>query len=492
MSRLINLSVQEMRRGLLAGDFSCKELCEQHLSHITDTNNTLNSFIRVCKSEALERADKCDKEIQSEGDKTPRLTGIPVAIKDMIVTKGIETTCASKILKGFNPPYNSSALDKLQKAGAVIIGKTNQDEFAMGSSSENSAFGAVKNPWNLERVAGGSSGGSAVAVASYQAPLSLGTDTGGSVRQPASFCGVLGIKPTYGRISRYGVVAYASSCDQIGSFARNAADLALILETVSGHDPNDSTSMCIETPSFSKAVEENPGIEGKRIGVPFKFLTEGLQQEVQDSFDESLKILSSRGAQIVDIELPSLDYALAAYYIIVSAEASSNLSRYDGVRYGHRSTRAKSLKEMYEKTRAEGFGKEVKRRIMMGTYALSSGYYDAYYLKAQRVRTLIINDFKQAFGDKCDLIAIPTSPTTAFKIGEKTGSPLEMYLADVFTVPANLTGLPGISIPSGLDSGNLPIGVQLMAPAFEEAVLLQAADTYLKEKEFDNLANPYA
>jgi aspartyl-tRNA(Asn)/glutamyl-tRNA(Gln) amidotransferase subunit A len=487
MNALTQLTVADMRQGLLSKEFSSEELAKAHIEHISRTNPVYNSFVCVSEAEALEAARNCDKVIAEQAESSHPLCGIPIAIKDMIVTKDIETTCASKILSGFIPPYDSTVVNKLKTAGAVILGKTNQDEFAMGSSSEHSAYGAVKNAWDTSRVAGGSSGGSAVAVAAYQAPLALGTDTGGSVRQPACFNGVIGIKPTYGRVSRYGVVAYASSCDQVGPFARSAKDLAQILETISGFDENDSTSMNVEVPSFSTEVDQVACLKGKRIGVPSDFLKEGLQSEVKEEFDKTLSQLKSLGAEIVEIQLPNIEYALASYYIIVCAEASSNLSRYDGVRYGHRAEGVGSLGEMYSKTRAEGFGLEVKRRIMMGTFALSTGYYDDYYKKAQQVRTLLIQDFQNAF-KSCDCIATPTSPSTAFRIGEKMESPLEMYLADIFTVPANLTGIPGISIPVGLDANNVPIGLQLLAPNWQESLLLQFAHLLSTENGFDNSA----
>jgi len=489
MNTLTKLSAHEMRQGLVSKDFSSVELVQAHLENISNTNPELGSFISVCSDEAKTQAKKCDEIIAKEGNKSPALTGIPVAIKDMIVTKDIRTTCGSKILDNFIPPYDATVIQKLKESGSVLIGKTNQDEFAMGSSNENSAYGPVKNPWNTSRVAGGSSGGSAASVASFQSPLSLGTDTGGSIRQPASFNGVLGIKPTYGRVSRYGVVAYASSCDQVGPFARTVKDLSLILEAISGHDENDSTSMKVDVPQFSKELSSLKDLKGKRIGVPSSFLNNGIQKEVRKAFDNSIQSFKKLGAEIIEVELDSFEYALAAYYVIVCAEASSNLSRFDGIRYGHRSTQANSLKELYKKSRSEGFGKEVKRRIMMGSYALSSGYYDAYYRKAQQVRTLIIEDFKKTF-EKCDFLATPTAPSTAFALGEKTESPLEMYLADVFTVPANLAGLPGISIPVGFDEKKLPIGLQLLAPVWKELDLLQAAELLLQEQEFDNSQIP--
>ena len=482
MKNPYELSALEMRAGLLSKQFSAQELVNAHLKQIKDSNEKYNSFITICEEQALAEAKLADKNLTKD---SPLLTGIPIAIKDMIVTEGIETTCASKILKGFVPPYQSTVVSKLKNAGAIVIGKANMDEFAMGSSNENSAFGPVMNPWDTNRVSGGSSGGSAVAVCAGQAPLALGTDTGGSVRQPASLTGTIGLKPTYGRVSRYGVVAYASSCDQVGPFARTVSDLALCLQTISGFDNRDSTSMNIEVPNFLQALTERKDLKGLNIGVPRGFIRGNLKADIENAFELSLRSLEKLGAKIIDIELPNLKYAVPVYYVLVSAEASSNLSRYDGVRFGQRSNNASNLREMYEKTRGEGFGKEVKRRIMMGTFALASGYYEAYYLKAQKLRTLIINDFNAAFAN-CDMIATPTSPSTAFKIGEKHSSPIEMFLADIFTVPANLAGLPAISIPCGVDAKNLPIGLQLHADVFKEETLLSAANLFLEKQPFEN------
>lgn len=484
---LTSLTALEMREGLLKKDFSSVELTKAHLKRSKATNEELNSFISLFEEDAIENAKAADATIAEKGDSSALLTGIPVALKDNFVTKDKETTCASKILKGFSSPYDGSVTYKLKQQGAVILGKTNMDEFAMGSSGENSSFGASKNPWDVTRVAGGSSSGSAVAVSAGQAPLSFGSDTGGSIRQPASLCGVLGMKPTYGRVSRYGLVAFASSLDQIGPFARDVKDMAAALTAISGYDPRDSTSVNIEAPNFLAYLKEtaNKGLTGLRVGVPKEYFIDGIESEILDSINASLKTLESLGAELVEISLPHTKHALDTYYIIAPAEASSNLSRYDGVRYGHRTSNAKDLNEMYAKTRAEGFGPEVTRRILVGTYVLSAGYYDAYYKKAQQVRTLIKNDFEEAFKNSCDIIATPVSPCTAFKIGEKTSSPLEMYLADVFTLPTNLAGLPGISVPSGLDSKNLPIGLQLLGPAFQEAELLRVADAFFEETNFN-------
>lgn len=486
MSSLVTLSVMEMRKGLLQGDFSALELAQAHLERIKATNEVYNSFISISEQEALSTAKQADSVIAEQKEHSPQLTGIPVAVKDMLVTQGMETTCGSKILKGFIPPYDCTAVAKMRDNGAVILGKTNLDEFAMGSSSEFSAFGSVRNPWDTSRVPGGSSGGSAVAVATGQAPLALGTDTGGSIRQPAALTGVLGLRPTYGRVSRYGAVAYASSLDQIGGFARNVSDLAIMLSVISGKDANDSTSMDVPVPDYLAELDAvvDKGLKGMRIGVPREYLISGIQEDIEKSFKESLETLSGLGAEVVDISLPHTEYALATYYIICPAEASSNLARYDGVRYGYRSSDGESLAEMYECTRAQGFGAEVKRRIMIGSYVLSAGYYDAYYLKAQQVRTLIINDFKEAFANNCDIIVAPVSPTSAFKLGEKVSSPLTMYLADIFTVPVNLAGLPGLSVPSGVDRDGLPIGIQFIGPPFAESKLLHAAREFTDEVPF--------
>ncbi|MCC6931791.1 MAG: Asp-tRNA(Asn)/Glu-tRNA(Gln) amidotransferase subunit GatA [Deltaproteobacteria bacterium] len=486
MNELIKLSVLEMRDGLLTGNFSSVDLAKAHLEEIKATNSTYNSFLTVTEELALSQAAAADVKLSLQKSNSPILTGIPVAIKDQLVTEGVKTTCASKILKGFIPPYNCTAVKKLLDDGAVIVGKTNQDEFAMGSSSENSAFGVVRNPWDIESVPGGSSSGSAVAVAAGQAPLSLGTDTGGSIRQPASFTGIVGVKPTYGRVSRYGAVAFASSLDQIGPFGRCVEDAALCLRAIAGKDKRDSTSMEVPVHDYLHEIKKFDGhLKGLRIGLPKEYFIPGMDKEVEDSIRQSLKTYEKLGAEIVEISLPHTEYAIAVYYIVACAEASSNLARYDGVRYGYRYPEAQTLSEMYEKSRSLGFGAEVKRRIILGTYVLSAGYYDAYYKKAQQVRTLVINDFKAAFVNNCDVIATPVSPTTAFKIGEKTADPLQMYLGDVFTVPCSLAGLPGVSIPCGLDSKNLPIGLQLIGKPFSENALLKVAYSFGKETKFD-------
>lgn len=488
MKNLIQLSVTEMRAGLLAKEFTSQELTKAHLQRIADTNPTYNSFISVTEKIALDRAKRSDERLSKDGSAAPLLCGIPVAIKDALVTKGCKTTAASKILQDFVSPYDSTAAAKLNAAGAVLVGKTNMDEFAMGSSSEFSAFGPVKNPWDVSRVPGGTSGGSAVSVLLGQAPVALGTDTGGSIRQPAALCGVVGLKPTYGRVSRYGLIAHASSFDQIGPMGRTVEDVAILLAAIAGPDEQDATCMNTAVPDYVGEINRSAeaGLRGLRVGVPKEYMVEGAQPEVAAAYRSSLETLTSLGAEIVDISLPHTEHALACYYIITPAEASSNLSRYDGVRYGARARHAQTLDAMYDATRSLGFGPEVKRRILMGTYVLSAGYYDAYYRKAQQVRTLIINDFKAAFANACDVIATPATPATAFKIGEKTSSPLEMYLADIFTVPANIAGIPGISVPCGTDNAGLPIGLQLLAPSFAEARLLSAANAFAQASTFDS------
>ncbi|MCY0867145.1 MAG: Asp-tRNA(Asn)/Glu-tRNA(Gln) amidotransferase subunit GatA [Aquificaceae bacterium] len=442
-----------------------KEVLESFYERFSQTEEKVKAYITPLYEEVLKEAERIDL---SE-DKP--LLGIPVAIKDNINVKGYPTTCASKILQGYISPYDATVIERLKRAGALIVGKTNMDEFAMGSSTEYSAFFKTRNPWDLERVPSGSSGGSAVAVAVRSAPLSLGSDTGGSIRQPASFCGVIGLKPTYGRVSRYGLVAFASSLDQIGPFARKTEDIALIMEVISGHDPRDSTSSKREVPKFTQELGKD--IKGLRVGIVKEFMEDGVEEGVKRAFEGFLKEMEKEGAYIEEISLPHVKYAIPCYYIIAPSEASSNLARYDGVRFGYRTEKYQDLIDMYSKTRDEGFGPEVKRRILLGTFALSAGYYDAYYLKAMRVRRLIAQDFEKAF-ERVDLIATPTSPTVAFRFGEKTDDPIAMYLSDVFTVSVNLAGLPGISIPIGM-SNNLPVGGQLIGKAFDEATLLRVS-----------------
>jgi aspartyl-tRNA(Asn)/glutamyl-tRNA(Gln) amidotransferase subunit A len=439
-------------------------------------NETLNAFLEIDRDGALARAD----DIQRSGNSLP-LAGVPIAIKDNICVRGLQTSCGSRILGDYHPPYNATVIDRLFGAGAVIIGKTNCDEFAMGSSNENSAFGPVKNPWNTSKVPGGSSGGSAAAVAAGIVPVALGSDTGGSVRQPAALCGVVGLKPTYGRNSRYGLVAFASSLDQVGVFARSVNDAARILSVIAGRDKHDATTADVPVPDYVATLTTN--IKGARVGFPEKLFGAGLDDEIGKAVRAVVDTYRELGAEIVDIELPHARYAIAVYYIIATAEASSNLARFDGVRYGFRAEDAPELRQMYRKTREEGFGPEVKRRIMLGTYVLSAGYYDAYYRKAQQVRTLIKNDFLNAF-KQCDAIITPTSPTPAFNIGEKVDDPLAMYLNDIYTVTANLAGVPGLSAPCGLSSERLPIGYQLLGPYWSEPTLFKLAHAYEQARPF--------
>jgi aspartyl-tRNA(Asn)/glutamyl-tRNA(Gln) amidotransferase subunit A len=472
---LNKLTITQARNLLRSGKISAVELTQACLERIAKVEARIHAFITVTANEALKQAADADKRIK--GGDAPPLCGIPLGIKDVYCTTGVRTTCASKILDNFVPPYDATAVAKLRAHGAVFVGKTNMDEFAMGSSTENSAYGATMNPYDLERVAGGSSGGSAAAVAADECLASLGTDTGGSIREPASFCGVIGIKPTYSRVSRYGVIAYASSLDQVGPFAKTVRDAATVLAAVAGVDPMDSTCSARPVPDYEAALAGS--VKGLRIGVPKEFFVEGMDAEVETSIRTAMKQFESLGAKATEVSLPHTEYAVGAYYLIATAEASANLARYDGVRFGPRAE-ASGLAELYSRTRAQGFGAEVKRRIMLGTFALSAGYYDAYYVKAQRVRTLIRRDFDQAFA-KCDLILTPTVPTTAFRLGEKVNNPLQMYLSDIFTISVNLAGLPGLVVPCGYDKLNLPIGLQLIGPAFGEELVLRAGDAYERD-----------
>lgn len=471
---LYRLTIGEATTLLRKRAISARELTQAVLSRIGATNTQTHSYITICEQNAHTQAAAADR-ILAATDSAPALCGIPVALKDVILTQGIRSTAGSKILAEFTPPYDATVTRLLKEAGAVIIGKVNCDEFAMGSSTENSAFFPSRNPWDLSRVPGGSSGGSATAVAADQTLVSLGTDTGGSIRLPASFCGVVGLKPTYGRVSRFGVVAFASSLDQVGPFAKNTQDCAILLQAIAGHDAQDSTSVNIPVPDYHATLKR--GVAGLRIGIPREYFVEGMQPEVESAVNQAIGQLAALGAQPVSLSLPHTEYAIATYYIIATAEASSNLARYDGVRYGYRAPHVDGLKAMYDLTRAQGFGTEVKRRIMLGTYVLSAGYYDAYYLKAQKVRTLIRQDFLKAF-ERCDLIATPVAPTTAFRVGEKTADPLTMYLSDIFTIAVNLAGLPGLSVPCGFDTSGMPIGLQLIGKPFAEDTLLQAAYAY--------------
>jgi aspartyl-tRNA(Asn)/glutamyl-tRNA(Gln) amidotransferase subunit A len=473
MGDCTTLSISELRTGLVEKKFSSVELTQAYLARIKK-HSDLNAFVAVDDQRALSLAKQADAALAA-GERRS-LLGIPGAIKEMILTKGLETTACSKILNGFVPPYSATVVQKLESAGSLVLGKTNQDEFAMGSSNETSANGPVKNPWDHSRVPGGSSGGSAAAVAACLAPYALGTDTGGSIRQPASFCNIVGIKPTYGRVSRYGVIAYASSLDQVGPMARSVRDCAEITQVLCGHDPHDSTSVPRNLPNFVEGLGKS--IKGLRLGVPREYFIKGLDATVESSVRSAIAKLVEQGAEVVDISLPHTELAVAVYYILAPAEASSNLARYDGVRFGYRAEKPTGLEDLYARSRSEGFGTEVKRRIMIGTYVLSSGYYDAFYLRAQKVRTLIAQDFQNAFRDSCDVIVCPTAPTTAFKIAEKVTDPLAMYLNDVFTIPVNLAGLPGMSLPCGFDAQGLPIGLQLIGKPWDEETLFKAAFAY--------------
>lgn len=446
----------------------------------------LNVYLSLDKDKALADAATIDERI-ARGGNAGMLAGVPIAIKDNICTRDFPTTCASKILKGFRPPYDAHVVECLRRQGAVIVGKTNLDEFAMGSSTENSAYGTTRNPWDVNRIPGGSSGGSAAAVSADMAHLSLGSDTGGSIRQPAALCGCVGLKPTYGRVSRYGLIAFASSLDQIGPITKDVSDAALLMEIIGNHDRRDSTSLP-QAPEPYLALAEKP-LESLRIGIPKEYFIEGLDPEVEKAVHSAVKVMERLGATVVSVSLPHTEYAVSAYYIVAPAEASSNLARYDGVHYGYRSPRTDDLISMFSRSRAEGFGPEVQRRILLGTYALSSGYYDAYYLKASRVRQLIKNDFDEAF-KKVDLLISPTTPDPAFAIGEKSDNPLAMYLADVFTIATNMAGGPAISIPCGFTSSSLPIGLQIMADAGDEARLLRLARAYERETDWRSTARP--
>jgi len=474
----MTVSVRELRDRIGSGAQSAVEVCRETLARIERLNPALHAFNTVTAEHALTRAAELDRH-RDRWAAAP-LLGVPIALKDNLCTCGIRTTASSRMLESYVPPYDATVVARLANAGAVVIGKTNCDEFAMGSSTENSAFGPSRNPWALDRIPGGSSGGSAVAVAAGLTPLALGSDTGGSIRQPAALCGVVGLKPTYGRVPRYGLLAFASSLDQIGPLTRTVGDAALALAAIAGPDPADATSTSEPVDDYPAALTGD--VRGLRIGVPSSMLESGVDPEVLRAFRSALDALVGRGATVVDIELPHARHAIAVYYLIATAEASSNLARYDGVRYGYRTagSRGEDLGIMYARTRGRGFGPEVKRRIMLGTYVLSAGYYDAYYLKAQQVRTLILSDYDAAFG-RVDVVAMPTSPGAAFRLGERIDDPLQMYLADVFTVSANLAGLPAISVPCGFTADRLPIGLQLTGRRFDEATLLRVADAYERE-----------
>ena len=471
---LTELTIDGIREGLAARKFSAEELVRAHQGAIERRDKDVRAYLSLSPERALNQARKVDRQIAS-GENLGPLAGVPVAIKDVLLTRGVATTCASKILKGYVPPYDATTVSRLESAGACVLGKTNCDEFAMGSSTENSGYFTTHNPHSLDRVPGGSSGGSAAAVAANLAVASLGSDTGGSIRQPAALCGISGLKPTYGVCSRYGMIAFASSLDQAGPMGRNAEDLALLLNTMAGFDARDSTSLPREKEDYTRDL--NKPLNGLRIGLPKEFFAEGLCSDVAKAVEAAIEEYKRLGAVIVEIELPNSKLSVPVYYVLAPAEASSNLSRFDGVRYGHRAKDYADLTDMYEKSRAEGFGPEVKRRIMIGTYVLSHGYYDAYYIKAQKIRRLIAQDFTEAF-KQCDVIMGPTSPSTAFKLGEKGDDPVQMYLSDIYTIAVNLAGLPGMSIPCGTGSNNMPAGLQIIGNYFDEARMLNVAHQY--------------
>jgi len=480
MSGVLGLTLAEIRFLVSSGKASAAEICRAHLERARAVEPRVQAFRALLEEEAMRQAEAIDRD-RREGRPLGPLAGVPVAVKDVLCARGVPATCGSRILKSFVPVYDATLVARLRRAGAVLLGKTNMDEFAMGSSTENSAYEKTRNPWALDRVPGGSSGGSAAAVAAGEVPASIGTDTGGSIRQPAAFCGVAGMKPTYGRVSRYGLIAFASSLDQAGPFGATVGDVARVLQVIAGHDPNDATSSSRPVPDYTAALEK--GAAGLRLGVPAEYFRGGLDAEVESAVQSALRTAERLGARCEPISLPHTEYAIPTYYIIATAEASSNLARYDGVRYGHRAQGATSIGDLYVRTRTEGFGPEVKRRIMLGTYVLSSGYYDAYYLKGLRVRTLIRRDFERAFGT-VDLIVTPTTPTPAFRFGDKVDDPLSMYLSDIFTVTINLAGLPGISIPCGLTRDRLPIGLQIIGRPFDEETVLRLAAALEGELKF--------
>ena len=473
------LTLHEASKRLRSRELSSQELTEAVFQRISEAEEKVQSYLTLCKDSALEQAKRADALLKAGANLNP-LLGIPIAVKDNFLTLGIKTTCASKILGDFIPPYDATAVKSIREAGAVITGKTNLDEFAMGSSTENSAFFPTRNPWDPTRVPGGSSGGSAAAVAADECIASLGTDTGGSIRQPAACCGIVGLKPTYGRVSRYGIIAFASSMDQVGPLTKDVQDCALMLQEIAGHDPRDSTSVDKVVPTYTAALTND--IKGLRLGIPKEYFASGMQPEVAQAVRQAISQLANHGAIVEEISLPHTEYAVAVYYIVATAEASSNLARYDGMRYGYRAP-ARDLAETYMLSREAGFGTEVKRRIILGTYVLSAGYYDAYYLKAQKVRALIKRDFDEAF-KTCDAIITPTAPTTAFKIGEKIQDPLQMYLSDLCTISVNLAGLPALSLPCGFDSQGLPVGIQMIGKHFDESTILNIAYVYEQSTEW--------
>jgi aspartyl-tRNA(Asn)/glutamyl-tRNA(Gln) amidotransferase subunit A len=471
---ITELSIHELSKSLKNKEITSKELTGTYLGRIEEVDPKVRAYITVTRDEALESAEAADKRL-NDGAATTPLTGVPISVKDIFCTKGIKTTCGSKILEGFIPPYDATVIKRLKSAGAVILGKVNMDEFAMGSSTENSAFFPTLNPWDLGRVPGGSSGGSAASVAADECAASVGTDTGGSIRQPAACSGVVGLKPTYGRVSRYGMIAFASSLDQGGPVTKDVTDAAVMLNIIAGVDPLDTTSIDAPVPDYTEGL--NDGVKGLKVGIPKEYFIEGIDKEVEGAVRQAADVLKDAGAKLVDVSLPHTEYAISVYYLVATAEASSNLARYDGVKYGLRVEEGGGLMDMYKLTRDRGFGSEVKRRIMLGTYSLSAGYYDAYYRKASQVRTLIKKDFDSAF-KKCDVIATPTSPTPAFKLGEKIDDPLTMYLSDIFTISCNLAGIPGISIPCGFTKEGLPVGLQILGRSLDEATVLKTAYTY--------------
>ena len=470
---LNQLTIHELKEKLLSREITSVDIVESVFNRIDQVEGKVHAYISLLREDALRGAAGADQKIQEGAG--GELCGIPVALKDILCTKGVKTTCGSRILQNFIPPYDATVVEALRRAGAVFVGKANMDEFAMGSSTETSYFGVTRNPWALDRILGGSSGGSAAAVAADECIASLGSDTGGSIRQPAALCGVVGMKPTYGRVSRFGLIAFASSLDQIGPFTKDVEDCAIMMNVIAGYDPKDSTSVPQDVPDYRAFL--NRDIAGWTVGIPREYFRDGMDPEVSAAVKKAIAVVEDQGARCIDISLPHTDYCVAVYYIVAPAEASSNLARYDGVKYGYRAENCRDLLDMYKKTRSEGFGAEVKRRIMLGTYALSSGYYDAYYKKASQVRARIKEDFAEAF-KRCDVILTPTSPTPAFKIGEKTEDPLQMYLSDIFTISANLAGIPGISVPCGYSGRGLPVGVQFLAGHFEEGKLLQIAHNY--------------
>lgn len=483
---LHQLTIHELQEKIRAGETTATDILKSTYQHIDAVDDKVHAYVCLMKDAAFAQAEAADVAIKNGDIKA--LTGIPIALKDIYCVKGVPTTCGSRILQNFVPPYDATVVEKLQDAGAIITGKTNMDEFAMGSSTETSAFGVTRNPWDLDRIPGGSSGGSAAAVAADECAASLGSDTGGSIRQPAALCGIVGMKPTYGRVSRFGLVAFASSLDQIGPFTKDVEDCAILMNAIAGYDPRESTSVQLEVPDYRQFL--NKDIDGWTIGIPKEYFIEGIDPEVSAAIQKAIKTLEAGGAKCIDISLPHTEYCLAVYYIVAPAEASSNLARYDGVKYGFRFPDSRDLLDMYKKTRSEGFGAEVKRRIVIGTYVLSSGYYDAYYKKAGQVRALIRRDFDEAF-KRCDVILTPTTPTPAFRIGEKTDDPMQMYLSDIFTISTNLAGIPGMSIPCGFTQSGLPIGFQFLAGHFQEGRLLQIGSAYEKlanlEKRRPNL-----